>query len=467
MAFHTRRGFLKTGAALGSLLGLSSIGLKAQGQAASAALSDPYFPEPRPRINNGPTFARRTVPRSRPTAAFPVLQGATSQTQTQFRILIKANRVYRYNIIDSLGNRRQVAAKSRVGVATSGALIDHVFVDGLKAGTSYELEIIPSGPGETNERRQFSTMSEASAQGDPLRIAFISCQNDRYDGDQADMWAAVAKSAPEMMIFNGDSCYVDQRASGTVEGMWDRHVTSRQMFDVFRWDRLVPILTTWDDHDSGENDSDSSNPYLKAAHEYFAGMFESDPVTGYTKSSGMSYTFDTNGIRFVMLDDRSDKTPSAVFSAADESYIEQAIATSPGPTWLVCGIQFFGGYLSMGESVETSSADQLWRILKMGKKASVPIAFMSGDVHFSEIMEIEPDLMGYKTYELTSSPLYSRTVPGIQFRSYNGRRVESTSRYNFMAIEMTASSKTTLDFETVCLGADDKEFFRLKTQVKR
>ncbi len=467
MSIKTRRGFLKAGAALGSFVGLSSIGLKTEAQATADAFSDPYFPEPQPKINNGPVFSRRLGPQPRPSAKFPVLQGATSQTQTQFRILIKANEVYRYTVIDPKGVRRKVSAKSRFGGATSQTVIDHVFVDGLAKGATYFLEIEPTSPGEVTERRQFSTMSESNGVGDPLRIALISCQNDRYVGDQADMWAAVAKSTPEIMIFNGDSCYVDQRSRGTVEGMWDRHVETRKMFDVFKWDRLVPILTTWDDHDTGENDSNSSNPYLTVAHENFEAMFGSDPVDGHNQSPGMAYTFDTNGMRFVMLDGRSSKTPSQIYSTSDEAWIAKAIATSPGPTWLVNGIQFFGGYLTMSTSVEDTSADQLWRILKMGRNANVPIMFMSGDVHFSELMELEPELLGYKSYELTSSPLYSRTFPGIQYRSHNGRRLESSARYNYLAIEMKAISKAIVDFETVCLGANDNEMFRLKAQVQR
>lgn len=465
MSNTTRRSFLKSGAAIGSLVGIGSLGFKAKAEEAAQAISDPYFPEPAPKINNGPVFSRRPYVRSRPTGKTPLLQGATSQTQTQFRVLIATNTAYKYFIGDTSGGRRQVQPKSRGGVATSQAVVDHVFVDGLATGGNYTLEI--ETPGAAVERRQFSTMPQSNGMGDPLRVALISCLNDRYIDDQADMWAAVSKSAPELMLFNGDCCYVDQRSTGTIEGMWDRHVTTRRMLDVFKWDRLVPVLTTWDDHDTGENDSDASNPFLPKAREYFATMFESDPVDGYAKSGGMSYSFDTNGMRFVMMDDRSNKTANQVFSPADEAWISKAIATSPGPVWLVNGIQFWGGYLIGAESIEDTSVDQLWRLMKVGQKAASPMVLMSGDVHFSELMELETEILGYKSYELCSSALHSRTIPGQQFRSYNGRRLQSTSRYNFMAIEMKSESKTSVDFEVVCLGADDNEFFRLKTQVRR
>ncbi len=466
---ESRRAFLKTGAALGSALGLGTFGLKIPGaHAAEITDIDRYYPERPPVINRGPVFLRKTFSRPRPTGKIPVLQGATSQTETQFRILIKTNHIYRYFVVEGVGGgRREVSPRSRSGVPTSQSAIDHVFVDGLLPDTSYWLEIQTTTSGEATERRQFSTLSARAVQGEPLRVALISCQNDRYVDDQADMWDAVAKAAPELMIFNGDSCYVDQRVNGSVEGMWSRHVTSRRMFDVFKWDRLVPILTTWDDHDAGDNDADSESPYIKVAREYFHGMFASDPVSGYTPSKGLGFSFNTHGMRFVFLDGRSNKNETQVFSQDDERWMENEITSSPGPVWLVNGQQFFGGYLLGAESVEYTSYEQLDRILRMGRRAKVPMVLMSGDVHFSELMELEPELLGYRSYELTSSALYSRTFPGQQFRSYNERRLESTSRYNFMAIEMRAKTPTTVEFETVCMGAYENEFFRLKTEVRR
>ncbi len=482
MAKQSRRMFLKSGALIGTLAGLGASGFdpkKAHGfseawrnaraderdlRAVVGTLDDPYYPEPSPRINNGAVFSRRVGQRPRPTGKIPILQGATSRHETQFRILIKSNLAYRYNIIDSAGAKRQVAPRDRSGVPTSQAAIDHVFVDNLLPGTSYTLEIEVGG---ANERRQFSTLPERSSAGDTLRVALISCLNDRYVEDQAAMWGAVAKATPELMIFNGDSCYVDQRSDGTVEGMWDRHVQTREMLDVFKWDRLVPILTTWDDHDTGENDGDMYSPYLSTARENFNAMFKSDPVAGLTLSPGLDFSFNAYGMRFIFLDGRSHKASKQIYSSQAEIWMKNEILSSPGPIWLVNGTQFFGGYLLGAESVEATASDQLDRIMKMGRTAKAPMVLCSGDVHFSEIMELESALMGYRSYELCSSALHSRTFPGQQYRSWNSRRLESTSRYNFMAIEMRAMSSAAVEFETICLGANDQEFFRLKTSVRK
>ncbi len=455
----TRRGFLRTTA---------FVGLASFVKMKNVFANPPLQIEPEPKINTGPVFERKSRisggKRAQPTSWYPVLQGATSRTQTQFRILVDANRGYRYRVISSDGAKRDVSPRARFGVPTSQMVVDHIFVDGLDAGQTYQLEI---ETGTRAERRWFSTLSEKADTGVPVRVALISCLNDRYEAEQADMWAAVAESEPELIIFNGDSCYVDQRSDGTIEGMWDRHLTTRTMLDVFKWDRLVPVLATWDDHDTGQNDGNSSNPHLAVAAKYFDAMFGSDPVDGLVKSTGRAASFDTYGMRFLLLDCRSNLSGTQVFSISDEAWIDSQVQTSPGPVWLVNGTQFFGGYLIGAESVEATAPQQLRRIMTNCAKADVPVGLMTGDVHFSELMELEPGILGYKSYEFTSSALHSRTFPGQQFRSFNERRFESTSKNNFLAIEMVATNKKQVSFELASLGAGKSEYFRFRGQINR
>jgi alkaline phosphatase D len=462
----TRRGFLKSTAFSG--IGFALLSVAGLAKSRYALANPPMQIEPEPKINTGPVFERKSRlaggKRSLATAWHPVLQGATSQTQTQFRILVDANRAYRYRVISSDGTKRDLSPRGRFGVPTSQMVIDHVYVDGLAAGETYQLEI---EAGSRAERRWFSTLSKKSELGAPLRVALISCQNDRYEAEQSDMWSAVAESEPELMIFNGDCCYVDQRSDGTIEGMWDRHLTTRTMLDVFKWDRLVPVLTTWDDHDTGENDSDSSNPRLGIAAKYFDAMFGSDPVDGYVKSQSRAASFESHGIKFLLLDCRSNLSSTQVYSIAEEAWIAAQVQNASGPVWLVNGTQFFGGYLIGAESVEATSAQQLQRIMTACAKAEVPVGLMSGDVHFSELMELEPGILGYKSYEFTSSALHSRTFPGQQFRSFNERRFESTSKNNFLAIEMVANTKKQIGFELASLGSGQREFFRFRGQINR
>lgn len=449
----SRRHFLRQASAVIAFLGLRPKPLLAQG------------------LNPGPAsapFARasRIGARPQPKGLLPILQGATSDTETNLRVLVPTGKNYDYTLIDASGGRQPLLPYEKKGVAVSGQMIEAFFLTGLAPDSVYTLEVADGA--RILDRRFFKTYSSDVFESRvPLRVALISCMNDRYKNDQAEMWNGVAVSEPELMIFNGDCCYVDQRADGTIEGMWARHVTTRQMLDVFRWDRLVPTLASWDDHDTGENDSNSTNPKLGPAGEYFMAMFGSEPTRGMAYSAGRSFRADFGGVRFLMLDGRSSKAKDQVFSRADELWIESEVNQAPGPVILVNGTQFFGAYLSIAESVEKNAPAQLERLVKNLSLASVPVLFASGDIHFSEVMAIEPELLGYSTFEITSSAIHSRSIPGMQYRSHNRRRLVSTSRYNHVSMEMLSPSKTELSFELECLGANGDSIFSFKNQVSR
>ena len=268
---ESRRAFLRSSSLF---LKTSALGLATLSLSANKARAREAWPPRRPGLAPPvtPPIATSTAPRV--TGFFPILQGATSATETQLHVLTPTDATCKYVVIDAAGARREFWATRRRGVAASGWLSDHVWIDGLQAGATYRLEVervdqagVRSG---VLDRREFKTFVASSAS---IRTALIYCMNDRYVNDQGAMWAAVAQSEPELMIFNGDLCYADQRSSGTIDGMWDRHVTTRRMLDVFRWNKLVPTLVIWDDHDLAENDSNVRNPRLKPAGEFFDAMF--------------------------------------------------------------------------------------------------------------------------------------------------------------------------------------------------
>ncbi|HRK07620.1 MAG TPA: hypothetical protein PLZ57_07600 [Pseudobdellovibrionaceae bacterium] len=467
---ESRRAFLRSSSLFlkTSALGLATFSMSAAKARSAREAWPPRRPGRAPSVT--PSIAASTAPRV--TGFFPILQGATSATETQLHVLTPTDATCKYVVIDAAGARREFWATRRRGVAASGWLSDHVWIDGLQAGASCRLEIervdqagVRSG---VLDRREFKTLATSPAA--PLRTALISCMNDRYVNDQGAMWAAVAESEPELMIFNGDLCYVDQRSSGTIDGMWDRHVTTRRMLDVFRWNKLVPTLVNWDDHDLAENDSNVRNPRLKPAGEFFDAMFGFDDVQGLTRSPGRSFAMEIGGLKFLMLDGRSalDARAGRVFSEDDLLWAEREIQSATRPLVLVCGQQFFGDYLIGAESVERYARSQLQRLMQAGQQSNAPMVLVSGDVHFSEIMRLESSLMGYETLEITSSAIHSRTFVGQQYRSSNPRRLESTSRNNFCLTTWTPSADgREVSLELRCLGRDQTEYFQFKDRIRR
>src|SRR5690606_38640470 len=71
------------------------------------------------------------------------------------------------------------------------------------------------------------------------------------------------------------------------------------------------------------------------------------------------------------------------------------------------------------------------RLKATGKK----IIFGSGDVHFSEVSKIEPEKLGYTSYELTSSSIHSFKWPGIPELIFNHRRIAVTGHHNYLLVQ--------------------------------
>ena len=88
------------------------------------------------------------------------------------------------------------------------------------------------------------------------------------------------------------------------------------------------------------------------------------------------------------------------------------------PTWIFSGDQIFpdavtykrsDGKSVVKESIKTDHPLHFEKILSELKTLEQPVAFASGDMHFSEISEL-PTQLGYTSYEFTSSPLHANLV---------------------------------------------------------
>jgi hypothetical protein len=112
------------------------------------------------------------------------------------------------------------------------------------------------------------------------------------------------------------------------------------------------------------------------------------------------------------------------------------------------GSVFFGAYGEF-ESFEGDYPTNFREFLSLIKTSGARVAFASGDVHYSEIMDIEPELLGYPTFELVSSSIHSLTLPGHHERFKNPRRRDADSSHNFMIFDGEFSSSG-IKGEAVC-----------------
>ncbi|MCO5142100.1 MAG: alkaline phosphatase D family protein [Oligoflexia bacterium] len=217
----------------------------------------------------------------------------------------------------------------------------------------------------------------------------------------------------------------------------------QETLEIYHLPRLIPIIAVWDDHDFGLNNSNSENyPYIKESQKNFLTYFPMNPkyCSYLQRGPGVSTCFSFREQQIVLLDDRSfrlpsgSKDPHAHWGASQEEWCIQKVREQRGTTWLMNGSQFFP-HVMWKESVAGDHPEQLKGFVKNIQSTGRKVIFASGDVHYSEISRIEREILGFETYEITSSSIHSKSVPGFPHLVPNPRRVASVGKRNYILVD--------------------------------
>ncbi|NQY99365.1 MAG: alkaline phosphatase D family protein [Bdellovibrionales bacterium] len=371
---------------------------------------------------------------------YAICQGATDSSSTTISALVPNNAEYDVIVTGSQGERIQQVALAVHQRDHSDSKLLQLTITGLQPGRDYQLAIARSDSSYV-ERRFFQSLNLKS---EKVRIALASCMNDHIHS--ARVWQSMERQKPDAIFFLGDAVYADHpslfdRRTADPRQMWERFVEAWSTLDFYKWPSLKPVFATWDDHDYGSNNSNRKYPHKEYAAEHFKAFYGQLPdTTSFLKGPGISYELKAFGQQFLFLDGRTFRSEARAseqtfFGREQENWLLQKLSEGSGPAWIVSGSQWFGGYLEK-ESYEYSHGDSFEWMLEQLAEVTRNISFVSGDVHFSEVMAIEESLLGYPTLEVTASSIHSPTVPGWHRLFSNPRRLRSTGRHNFLALDL-------------------------------
>jgi len=387
-----------------------------------------------------------------PLGNLPVLQCWTTETHTEFKVLRPLGKIYHYQVVGPHQEKFSVIVSDEFIFSQRPSFsVDHISVSGLELGKEYKFLIRDDR--KLLDERYFSALDLSSASA---RIAVISCMHDAMLFSQRPMWSAVAKSQPDLLLFVGDVCYADFLSNSHPTDLWRRHCQSRQLLDAYKLKRLIPSLAIWDDHDFGVNNSDERFRYKQDSLRIFESFFGSRSNDRHFKGPGTSRVAHAFGMRIAMMDDRFFRAPKGTkngshWGSEQESFLKNELKSATLPTLLCNGSQFYGGYLGK-ESYEGNHPESFTWLQETLRSVESPVMFCSGDVHFSEVMGIEQDSVGYSTWELTSSSIHSIALPWTYMKEHNPRRLKVTNQHNFILLETHAESSTRLSFNAKSLG---------------
>jgi alkaline phosphatase D len=392
------------------------------------------------RIQAGEVFAnnRRRTP--------SILQGASDETHAQFSILNPGLEDFTVHVRTASGQNIYPDVSDDLSQPSQPYRLRRAGFSGLSLGETYQLEVVGVG-GQLLDQREFQTLDLEKHAG---RFALCSCMDEKRHSPE--IWRDLWQQKPDLLLFVGDAVYCDDGSqTGTwikPETMFRRFCEVRTTLEVYYQKSLIPILATWDDHDFAQDNTGGWQPFVTEAQANFKNFFAQDPRFCRTLQSGpgVSTKFDFAGQRFLLLDDRSERTKAKSghryghWGQKQEDWLIESVENFAGPTWLMNGSQFFPA-MTFKESVSADHPEQLKELVLRLQKSGKKILFGSGDVHYSEVSALEPAILGYASLEVTSSSIHSYKLPGLPGLIKNARRVASTGEHNYCLVESSATAQ--------------------------
>ena len=151
------------------------------------------------------------------------------------------------------------------------------------------------------------------------RIAFGSCVNENKS--QA-FWNTIAATNPQLFLLIGDNVYGDTGATWaadmpTLTTSYAK-LSSAPEFAAFR--AVVPMMTTWDDHDYGANDAGGSFAFKGWAETVYENYWQSPADVAGRPGVYMSRTYGPQGkrVQVIALDTRYFRSDLARFPFSED-----------------------------------------------------------------------------------------------------------------------------------------------------
>ncbi len=418
------------------------------------------------------------------TSGLAIVQGITNDSATQIAILAPKTMKLSITVFDSTNADEPVIIPHDIvfhEIAESPQVVRHVRLQGLSPIKKYRLEVRDQY-GRVVDNRNFSSLDTRPRN---LKIATASCMSDLYTSDSYLLWTSLKESKPDLLILLGDNVYA-ALVGGVYKDpldqitLWNRYAETFLKLDFYRFNNLIPTIAIWDDFDFGMKDGGTDNPHRHEAKVVFDAYYpqgSGSEFPNYEKGPGTSAIYKAFGFDFFLFDNRTFRTPAKAnlpepethFGTEQEEWVFSRFGDSKksqSPAWLISGDQWFGGYHKF-ESYEGNHPKSFSRFLRTLGKASRTAFFVSGDRHLSEIMKIEKELLGYETFEFTSSPLHAKTYPANWDTIPNRRHVVGIAQKpNFNLLHVKALNPTAkIELTVQAIGAKNEVYFTYPVSI--
>jgi len=325
---------------------------------------------------------------------------------------------YRLQVRIAASNERWRAAK--VGSASSILdLTDAGFrgvarITGLRPNTRYTYRLLDRrGHPLPDVHGQYFQTAPVDGTPDDFTVAFGSCAGESGIDPTQPIFLAIDALQPDLFLWLGDNTYFT-----VADSEWENPQLMEQRWSSARAiSNLQPLLAhtpqyaTWDDHDYGSNDADSTF-LLRADAKRLFEEYWPNPAAGLSSTDGIFFKFTWGRVEFFFLDTRYGRSPNDAQDGA-----EKVMLSATQWQWLEQGLQSsnadFKVVVSSIQVLSTYHRFETWNMFPqqrarlidfIGHKKVSGVFFLSGDRHIGEALrELGPS--SYPLVEFTSSPL--------------------------------------------------------------
>lgn len=396
-----------------------------------------------------------------------ILQGLTTETTTQLTVDVPKDLATHYILRDKATHKfMNTLAVRRDEKDFSPWAVDHVFFDGLELGHTYTFRVLDSKNNVLDDR----TLKPLDLQKINPRISVVSCMHDLAIGKEK-KWQSFFDAKPDLAFFIGDNVYVDFGFSASVsrETFWRRYIDTRSRLPFYHNHELVPCLALWDNHDYGHSKGGHDYLFKKEAFEAFQAFFAQDlsipALTNslpLTKGPGTSVCLQAYGHDFLFLDNRYFRrekvnNTESFFGAKQTAWMEKILYENKNPVWLMQGSQFFGAYSKTGDAFEKNYKSDFENFKNIVRKANRPTLLISGDIHYTEVIDLNKKHFGFQSYEITSSPLH--TIPKIFNLNDNPNRIAFARHHNHVVVDIK-NTRSGADYVATSISKNNKVNFK-------
>ena len=252
---------------------------------------------------------------------------------------------------------------------------------GLDPATPYEYRV--SLDGAASLTGTFRTFGEGPWS---FRLAFSACAD---TGSQSPVFDAIRAADPALFLHLGDFHYEDISRSdpAAYRRAYDAVLGSPAQGRLYR---SVPIAYTWDDHDFGANNANSTSRSRPVAQAAYRQLVPHYPLAD-GEAGGIHQAFDMGRVRVIVTDSRSYRTSSrgdrqarTILGARQRQWLKDELTAAAGAPLVVwansvpwiagatSGRDHWGSYALEREEIANHIAS-----LGLGRR----LIMLSGDAH--------------------------------------------------------------------------------------